>query len=731
MNLRKVIAGILSAAALSNFTVLAAEDDNLLVNGDFENAVLIPLDWIFGTDGIWYSDGAIRDENGNYYASVTGTGIGQKMEVEADTSYTLTARVRSTGTTLLNIQNGDSQFPGSIPASTLASVDVTGTDWHEVTLDYDTDSSMGHLFIYLWSDTGVTTDIDDVKLVKNGAALPKPISAEEFTAENVWARNAGNPLMPGYIGDPYMFRDEDGTYYVYGTTDGYGPESTGGIFHHAPYAVWYSRDLVNWKSKTFSYEDGTFPKTSETLWAPSVTKAANGKYYMAYIWQGYNCYLAESDSPLGPWRDTEAFGADPVSADMFDSDIVTIDGTTYIVCNGPEDNGHRRLMLGEFNEDMTAFSEQKEIIRDIFEGGGISKYGDKYYLTWSDGNLGGSYHVNYAMSDNIYGPYEKKGTIIARDDAKSICCTGHSNIIEADGEAYICYHRKFDGAAGARQAAMEKLVFNNDGSIAYAAPTVNGSRPDVPLEITDKNLSWDINVKASASSIGNTAAHVVNKKWLPQYAVDRNNGTLWQAASTDEEWFMLDLGEEKSVDRVETFFEYHTLPYKYRMEYSADGVNWETLSDKLSNTSCDCPQIDKKDKAVTARYIRITFAEGGINIERGTNAGGTPYNSPVGIFEINVYEAAEKQETLRDTIKITSEGKTISYISDYNREVCGLDMFAALYDDNGALLEVRKNEASASFEVAANGRYMLKLFFWDNMNPVYAPLAQVFQIFQN
>ena len=729
MKIKRLISHILlSAIMLIPFSAFAENEEiNLLTNGDFEQeSDLTALDWNFKTYNIWYSDGAIKEENGNHYASVTGSGIGQNIAIEADTSYTLTANVKSTGTTTLNIQNGDAQYPGTMPASTLASATVTGSEWHTVTLNYDADGLVGHLFIYLWSDTGVTTDIDDVKLVKNGAVLPKPIIADSFTAENIWARNAGNPLMPGYIGDPYMFRDDDGTYYVYGTTDGYGPETTGGIFHHAPYAVWYSKDLVNWKSKTFSYEDGTFPKTSETLWAPSVTKAANGKYYMAYIWQGYNCYLAESESPLGPWKDTEAFGSDPVSSDMFDSDIVTIDGTTYIVFNGIADGSHRRLMLGEFNEDMTSFSTPREIIRDIFEGGGIFKYGNKYYLTWSDGNLGGSYHVNYAMADDIYGAYEKKGTIIARDDAKGICCTGHSNIIEVDGDAYICYHRKFDGAAGARQAAMEKLTFNDDKTIAYVAPTVNGTRPDLPLTVTDKNLAWDVNVKATASSIGSTAAHVVSKKWLPQYAIDRNNGTLWQAETTGAEWFMLDLGETQTIDRVETFFEYHTLPYKYKMEYSAEGENWETLSDKLNNTSCDSPQIDKSEENITARYIRITFAEGGVDIERGTNEGGTPYNSPVGIFEINVY--GESSQTLRDTVEITSENGKISYTSEYDSEKYRLDMFAAVYDENGALLEVKKNETSAEFDTLDRGKYTVKVFFWDNMKPVYDAITRDFQV---
>ena len=59
---------------------------------------------------------------------------------------------------------------------------------------------------------------------------------------------------------------------------------------------------------------------------------------------------------------------------------------------------------------------------------------------------------------------------------------------------------------------MEKLTFNADKTIAEVKPSVNGTRPDLPLAVTDKNLSWDVNVKATASSVGSTAAHVVNKK---------------------------------------------------------------------------------------------------------------------------------------------------------------------------------------------------------------------------
>lgn len=141
----------------------------LITDGTFDKtASFAAMDWSFKTYNTWYSGGSIAADGGNKYASLTGTGIGQNVAVENDVTYTLTADVKSTGTTSLCIQNGDAAYPGTQPANTLVSVDVTGSDWHTVTLEYTNESNLGHFFVYLWSENGVKTDIDNVSLTASG-----------------------------------------------------------------------------------------------------------------------------------------------------------------------------------------------------------------------------------------------------------------------------------------------------------------------------------------------------------------------------------------------------------------------------------------------------------------------------------------------------------------------------------------------------------------------------------
>ncbi len=668
MKSRKIIAMLMASAitlgAYSGTSFAENGNDggaerNLIADGGFDKTENIENGdwWATAPDtGVWqYSgDNAVEIEadadSSNKYAKITGgTGFGQNVSVDINKTYTLTVKIKG-GAAVLNINDGAAEWPGKSGDNALASLSIPeNEDWTEYSLSY-TNTTYEKLFVYLWVDAGSVVYIDDATLVCDGEIQRGTIDPTQYTAQTIWDANAGNPIIPGYIGDPFIFKDDDGTFYIYGTTDGYG---TGGgdIEASGPYCVWYSKDMTNWKCKTFLYEDGSFPKTNEVLWAPSVTKASNGKYYMAYIWQGYNCYLAEADSPLGPWRD--ALDGGVVADNMFDTDIVTIDGDTYVVTQGPQTNKRNTIYIGKFKEDMSGLDEnglQAVFNNNVFEAPGLFKANDKYYLTYANGSLGnGTYRVDYAMADNITGPYTGCGTILQRDG--DIHTTGHSSCVQIGDDWYICYHRKIiDGNYGyARQAALEKMSFDADNgyTINVMKPSVNSERPALEQTVTDTNLAWGDNVKMSASSSG-SGSELGVFGCPARYAADRNNGTLWKAENTtDAQWLMMDLGEEKEVGRIETFFEYHTVAYKYKIEYSADGDSWETFADKSDNESLDSPQSDSVTAPVTARYIRLSFPEGGISLtakRRADNYEEYTRVVPVGVFEMNVYGTAEQDE---------------------------------------------------------------------------------------
>lgn len=168
--MKKIISAVTAAAMTLSCGIYAAADSdttNLITNGDFEDVSFSAIgDWTFKTYDVWYSGGTVETDGSNHYASVTNTGIGQNVAVTQGTPYRLTARVKTTGTVSLCIQNGEAAYPGDLTNATLASKEFSNTDWQTVTVDYDGSVITSHLFVYLWSESGVTTCIDDVSLVE-------------------------------------------------------------------------------------------------------------------------------------------------------------------------------------------------------------------------------------------------------------------------------------------------------------------------------------------------------------------------------------------------------------------------------------------------------------------------------------------------------------------------------------------------------------------------------------
>ncbi|MBQ9600080.1 MAG: glycosyl hydrolase 53 family protein [Clostridia bacterium] len=168
MRKRIISAAVAAVTAAVSCGIVSADGGaavNLIKNGDFDGVTLTEIgDWKFKTYDKWISGGSIVEDGGNHYASVNGTGIGQNVAVTQGTPYRLTAKVKTTGSVKLCLQNGDAEYPGDLSSATLASADVTNSDWDTVTVDFNGSVSTNHLFVYVWSDSGVTTCIDDVSL---------------------------------------------------------------------------------------------------------------------------------------------------------------------------------------------------------------------------------------------------------------------------------------------------------------------------------------------------------------------------------------------------------------------------------------------------------------------------------------------------------------------------------------------------------------------------------------
>jgi hypothetical protein len=112
----------------------------------------------------------------------------------------------------------------------------------------------------------------------------------------------GNPLFPGYYAGPTILED-NGTFYIYATSD---MRSWNDI---TKMAVWTSRDFINWKCDYLNWptKEQCISKTGTAsgVWATSVIKAKNGKFYM-YVTVGQEIWVGIAYSPTGLWEKSKA-----------------------------------------------------------------------------------------------------------------------------------------------------------------------------------------------------------------------------------------------------------------------------------------------------------------------------------------------------------------------------------------------------------------------------------------
>ncbi|CAM3928384.1 Glycosyl hydrolases family 43 [Pedobacter westerhofensis] len=310
---------------------------------------------------------------------------------------------------------------------------------------------------------------------------------------DVFLQENHNAAIPGYYADPdILYAEKTGKFYIYPTSDGYNNWS-GNYFK-----TFSSADLVNWKDEGVILD---LPKdvswAKKNAWAPCIIeKKINGSYkYFFYFTAGAKIGVAISDNPAGPFVDSgkaliDKFpdgikGGQQIDPDVF-SDPKT--GKTYLYWG----NGY--MAGAELNEDMISLKSGTTKVltpKDNFkEGTYVAFRKGIYYFMWSESDTRNpNYTVHYGTSDSALGEISvpKNNVVIAKNPKAGIYGTGHHSVIQIPGtdEWYIVYHR-FNYPAGIsmgeaagynREICIDRLTFNEDGSIREVIPTHEGISP--------------------------------------------------------------------------------------------------------------------------------------------------------------------------------------------------------------------------------------------------------------
>jgi beta-xylosidase len=311
------------------------------------------------------------------------------------------------------------------------------------------------------------------------------------------ATTSGNPLFEGWYADPegVVFGD---TYWIFPT---YSAEFRKQVFMDA----FSSTDLVTWKKHAHVLDTTIIRWARQAMWAPAAIEK-NNLYYLFFsandvqkpggpYWDEKNTInhsggigVAVAEDPAGPYKDLLGKplipdfhnGAQPIDQFVFrDTD------STYYMFYG----GWRHCNVGVLNDTFTGFVPWadgtlfKEITPEGYvEGPFMFLRKGKYYFMWSEGGwTNDTYKVAYAMADKATGPFKKIGTILESDKAIATGA-GHNSVINTPNTDawYIVYHRRPipNEDRDHRVTCIDKLLFNEDGTIQPVKMTVEGVAPN-------------------------------------------------------------------------------------------------------------------------------------------------------------------------------------------------------------------------------------------------------------
>ncbi len=322
-------------------------------------------------------------------------------------------------------------------------------------------------------------------------------------AQNNYYENPIYPLVNGekkltYQADPYIVRDDDGTFYMYCTqTDVYTP-SLG--FKRGP--IWKSVDMHSWEYVGDVFADYTpnWGTHGAGVWAPTVAKIGDQWcfYYSLSVGNDTNpgIGLATAPTPYGPWtHHGKLFNSEEIGVtNAIDPHVFLDEENVYMVFGSfgglitlielTEDGMGLKGGLEYQKENKVALGGFEVFNLDNYEGSLIIKRDGWYYLLLSTGSFDGgataTYHVVAARSQSLTGPYldsngkdlfgPKRGDPVVVPSTSGAMGTGHCSVIMDDaGEYWMLYHG-YDTKGlnpNSRVLYLDKLLWDEETGMPY------------------------------------------------------------------------------------------------------------------------------------------------------------------------------------------------------------------------------------------------------------------------
>jgi hypothetical protein len=427
----------------------------------------------------------------------------------------------------------------------------------------------------------------------------------------------GHALIPDLVADASIV-ELNGTFYCYATTDGYDQ----GLKTSGPPVVWQSQDFVRW-----SFSGSYFPSAvGQLYWAPSKAVPVAGRYFIYPTVNGF-MYPAVAASPTGPFKlatgpdvFTKPFSAATLLKAAGNKEPAGIDAEIFVDDDRQAYVFWQHRQAARLLPSMTGIDTASRITVATPRGGYsegpifFKRKGIYYYLY----TLGGDekYQYAYVMSKvSPLGPFEfpQQDLVATTAAERGIYGPGHGCVFTPTGtDDYYFAYLEFGRRGTNRQTYVNKLQFNNDGTIKPVELTLDGVGALRPGRGPQQKT-------VRASSASSTRPELViqpikdplfkrTESFGSAFAFDAANGSRWMAADADTAcWLVADLGKSQLLQQSELYFVRPTETHTYSLQYSNDGKHWLACGAKTHPTM-QAPQTDAL--RVRARYLRVQLHQG-------------------------------------------------------------------------------------------------------------------------
>ena len=302
---------------------------------------------------------------------------------------------------------------------------------------------------------------------------------------------ANNEKKETYMADPFVVRDDDGTYYMYCTqTEVYTPNL---LFKRGP--TFKSTNMIDWTyvSDVFADYVPTWGESGAGVWAPTVIKIGDtwNFYYSLSIASDPNpgIGVATSQTPYGPWTHYgKLFNSNEIGVTNSIDPFVFVDDDNVYMAFGSygglislveltNDGLELKNGLEYQKENKVALAGFEVFDMTNYEGTFIFKKDGWYYLLLSTGSCCNGVNSTYkvVVSRNVKGPYldsqgrdmfkPNRGDPVVVPSLSGAMGTGHCAVINDDNDnlwmLYHGYNTKGKNPSY-RVLYLDQLIFDNE-----------------------------------------------------------------------------------------------------------------------------------------------------------------------------------------------------------------------------------------------------------------------------